>query len=269
MPAGVRRALTGCAWLAAGVLLGCSSTEQTLRPAQDARLVAGMDNAAFAASDGVQIIAQTSAWPGNAPITAKVTPVHVKITNDGALPIRVQYQDFALVASDDKRFVAIPPLQTEGVVRQHVIGPIAPRFTHSGFMVAPYYAYAYPGIAAYAGPFPYDDVYYDTHYDYWADVQLPTAEMVAWALPDGVLDHGGTLDGYLYFQNIPDSEHQVQFRAQLMTAPALQPQVATGGVAAPSESSQAKSQEQKSTPVSAPPVSETKTITILIPFAFK
>jgi hypothetical protein len=47
---------------------------------------------------------------------------------------------------------------------------------------------------------------------------LPTQDMVKRALPEGRLENGGTIAGFLYFQGVADRERQVILQAQLMDA---------------------------------------------------
>jgi hypothetical protein len=56
------------------------------------------------------------------------------------------------------------------------------------------------------GPFDFDWDYYPTYYRVWG-VHLPTRDMIRHAIPEGVLENGGRLSGFLYFPKV-DRRHQ-------------------------------------------------------------
>ena len=47
---------------------------------------------------------------------------------------------------------------------------------------------------------------------------LPTEDMMKSALPEGTLAPGGTMTGFLYFQNVGEREGEVTLRARLVDA---------------------------------------------------
>jgi hypothetical protein len=98
-------------------------------------------------------------------------------------------------------------------------GPRAnePRFRHKGFYVAPNVEPLYPGIAAWPYFYPWDGTYYDRLYAEWPRT-LPTMDMVNEALPAGVLDQGGSISGFLYFQKVVNREPRVEFEMKLVDA---------------------------------------------------
>ena len=108
---------------------------------------------------------------------------------------------------------ALPPLEIEGSVQE----PVQEAFGYRGFVGAPHYAGRYRHFPLHAGPYPYDPFYYDTYYDYWAEIDLPTQEMIGRALPEGVLEPGGYVQGWLYFEKVSDdASSRVVFRADLV-----------------------------------------------------
>jgi hypothetical protein len=78
---------------------------------------------------------------------------------------------------------------------------VRPWFTYSRFYAAPYFNSYYSGVPNYPGEFSIDAPYHQ-HYDgYWdGRAVLPTPEVIARAMPEGVLNPGGRLDGYVYFE---------------------------------------------------------------------
>ncbi|QBQ54355.1 hypothetical protein [Nitrosococcus wardiae] len=209
--------------LGMGLLAAGCTPMADLTPAPAANEVARLQEAAIDRVNGVRLIAQANEWPGPQPIREEVTPVRVVIDNLSGMPLRLRYSDFALVATDGMRYTALPPYRIEGSVLEPVLAggytPVAdPDFVYDGFTVAPLYGPVYPTLGAYPGTFAYDPFYYDTYGTYWATLPLPTAAMRAWALPEGVLDAGGHLEGFLYFERVPEEQRRVTFRADLVDA---------------------------------------------------
>jgi hypothetical protein len=198
-------------------LAGCASTGD-LAPAETARAVPALDRAARVDVNEITLIAQSVAWPGEALIAQRVTPLRVTISNNGQEPVLIRYGDFKLIGSSGMAYRALPPLAISGTV--DVATPrgavIQPGFEHHRFGVASRYGPAYPGVEVYRGSFDYDRYYHDTYYGHWDVKQrLPTPEMVAVALPEGVIEPGGYVTGWLYFQKVDDDEIQVRFLADL------------------------------------------------------
>lgn len=198
--------------------LGCSRGLD-LAPAATADRVVGLDDAARAASNDVEVVVQADDWPGDAPIDMAVTPLRVRIENRGDIPVRIRYADFELVGSSGETYRALPPYKIEGVVPRMVgtYDPIYPSIDYYGFGVAPPYSPVYPGMRAFSGPFDYYPGYYDNYYRDWQD--LPTTDMLVRAIPEGVLQPGGHIEGYLYFQPVDaDEETSIRFVSELVDA---------------------------------------------------
>lgn len=205
------------------ILLGAGCGPADLKPAPTANEVARLDEAAVDRVRGVKVIAQADEWPGPLPIRNEVMPVRVVIDNRSQMPLRLRYSDFALVAADGTYYAALPLYQIEGSVREPVLiggyTPLAdPELIYHNFMIAPLYHPLYPTLVAYPGTFAYDPFYYETYATYWTMLPLPTEAMFEWALPEGVLEAEGHLDGYLYFERIPEEHSRVTFRANLVNA---------------------------------------------------
>jgi hypothetical protein len=103
------------------------------------------------------------------------------------------------VGEQGASYRAIPPRRVTGLVDSEEY--IQPRFTYGQFYAAPYYRGYYSGVPAYSGEFLLDVPYHESYDSYWdGRAILPTPDMIARALPEGVLNPGGRLDGYVYFQ---------------------------------------------------------------------
>ena len=60
----------------------------------------------------------------------------------------------------------------------------------------------YPGLTTFAGPLMCDPFFYASYYPRFVQLQLATGDMVQKALPEGALQPGGRMTGFLYFDNV-------------------------------------------------------------------
>ncbi len=202
------------------LLPGCATT--TLQPAADASRAPG--GGAVASTAGVEIVTMTPDFPGIVDIEGAVTPVKVRITNEGPNPVLIRYGDFMLTGADGTTYDALPLRRIDTTVSAPVglYDPIlSPRFRYRGFRVAPYYSGIYPGIPRFGDPFVFGRYGwggYDAAFGgNFARVRLPTPEMYRNVLPEGVLDPGGSLEGWLYFQHVGRREGALSFNASVMS----------------------------------------------------
>lgn len=205
------------------ILAACSAPGTELAPAPQADESTSLSEAAVDRVEGVRMVAQSQAWPGVTEIKREVTPLRVEIENSSQVPLRIRYDRFTLVGPQGQRYSALPPYGVEGSVEEPTLtegyAPVtAPTFQYDNFYVAPYYAPAYPTLTPYADPFHHDPYYYDRYATVWQSVSLPTEEMVAEVLPEGVLDPGGRVEGFLYFERVDPDLPRVRFRADLVSA---------------------------------------------------
>lgn len=79
-------------------------------------------------------------------------------------------------------------------------------------------AFLFMDLQAHGHPFLFDPLYYEHYYPYWrqARVELPTAEMLRFALPEGMLEEGGVLAGFLYFEPVDAEVSPVTFQADVV-----------------------------------------------------
>lgn len=195
----------------AGVLLSCAP-RGILRPAPDASLIPREKRMAFAEAAGIRLVADPGAWSGDpAALPQYFTPIHVTIENKGNRPVRIQYQDFSLEDSTGFQALPLPPHHITGTIAAAPPAPsVYPGYTYHKFYLYPYYApYYVRGLSMWADPFDYDAFYYDHYYSYWR-TPLPTQDMIANAIPEGVLNPGGRLSGFVYFQKPQTSADRVE-----------------------------------------------------------
>lgn len=199
-------------------LFACSGNRPDLAPAPGAMPApSGPGSGAVATVEGVTMEARAGAWRGLPQnLEAESIPLLVEITNDSDRTIRLRYNDLQLVAPGGQTFHAIAPFRVEGDVSQTVD---VPAFTATRFRLAPYLSRYYPRYDLVTGDFVYDPLYYDTYVPTRVRVDLPTADMIRMALPEGVLDPGGRISGFLYFEDVEDLNiPQVEFTAALVDA---------------------------------------------------
>ncbi len=217
-----------------------------LKPDPAAPRAPGNPNAAFAEVAGVKVVVAGDAWdadPKNLPTV--LTPVKVMLENQSGRPLKINYDEFKLAGSSGFTYSAIPPMEARVVLSQTsrreikivlaayqqgspsgqagggqsrtAPAPVQSRVVADRFFVAPHFAWYYPGWTAWPYPFAYDPFYYDRLMAYLPK-ELPTKDMLAEALPAGVLQPGGRVSGFVYFQGIADRETRVKFEMDLVDA---------------------------------------------------
>jgi hypothetical protein len=154
---------------------------------------------------GVTVTVKADAWSGQPAELTEVIPLLVTIENNSRVPVRLRYAEFSL-AGDGERGSALPPFEITGTETEPIgttgliDGPYP--FPLRGFYVAPHYSRFYPRLRVFPGPFAYDPLFYSRRFPVFRRFQLPTGDMVQKALPEGVLEPGGRVTGFLYFEDI-------------------------------------------------------------------
>lgn len=202
---------------------GTSRAESPTTASAEAKANAESQNVA-----GVDVTVRIDNWGGPARISSEVTPVRVTIRNESGVPLAIRYREFYLVDADGKAYRALPVYDVDGLVEADGAAleddklELAARRALA-FKFAPYYAKYDPDVDVYTGTFETDADYLTTYGPELEVRALPTKTMWRAALPEGVLQPGGYLDGYLYFQHLPDGA-DASFRATF-------PQAASQGAA--------------------------------------
>ena len=197
--------------------------EKVLEPGAGAELAPGRANVAEAAAAGVSVKVTGDSWKGDPQnLGTLFTPVRVTLENHSGKTLRVSYRDFSLAGGSGFNYAAIPPIKARGTLSSAREAPSSPTlqlagWEHRGFQVAPHYSYLYPGLSPWTGPFAYDPFYYDNFYARWPE-KLPTQDMLSEALPEGVVQDGGSVSGFVYFQSVTNRESAVQFDMNLVDA---------------------------------------------------
>ncbi|MBS1148818.1 MAG: hypothetical protein H6Q89_516 [Myxococcaceae bacterium] len=228
-------------WMICALALAGCVAEPVLIPARGASVLTGTPGVAFAEEAGIKVFLNGDAWRGDpSGLSELMTPIKVSIENRSGVRLRLTFQDISLLGASGFRYPALAPMTGEPKVSELVPNASAPvgkvvlipvaaqqapaqpavyprsRIHHQGFMVAPHYYAYYPGVPAWSLAFPYDPFYYQRYQDVWPTL-LPTQDMLAEAMPEGVLEDGGRISGFVYFQNV-SKEQQVRFEMRLVDA---------------------------------------------------
>jgi hypothetical protein len=218
----------GC--VLAGLIAGCIPETQ-LQPRPDARSLAGDPSAAVAETDGVRLIADGAAWKGTpSNLERRLTPVEVRLENHSGRTLNVRYTFFDLLGESRFQYAALAPMSLKDATdaQPSCVAGYTPRYWSLGASWGPRRGWrqGYPGRTPW-WPSPYYDPFYDPFYGptpyVRCDEPLPTRDMLEQALPEGTLENGGTISGFLYFQGVGAREHQVTLQARLVDATTGEP----------------------------------------------
>ena len=194
-------------------LLGiCGCSHAGLVPASSAKVIAGAPKAAFQEAAGVRCSADTVAWPDGAPKPPEsVVAVKVRVRNESGKPIRLLAADFVLVGKSGQKYRPIPVLPLGG----ETLPRLNPVYASVKFYVAPRFRAAYPTLEPWSAALERDQALYDRQFERWGKGR-PTLQMIRMALPEGVLEDGGLISGFLFFESPLDDEDRVNFQADFL-----------------------------------------------------
>ena len=151
---------------------------------------------------GVEVGARANAWRGGpAHLPRLVTPVHVRLANRGSVPVRVDPRTFAL-AFQDGRLAAMLPADVRGMTPE----PASAALAQAGAALGPTRARSGAGWALNE---PALDPRVDPSHEPDRTWELPSADMLALALPDGVLAPGREVSGFVYFERAPRQAREI------------------------------------------------------------
>lgn len=187
-------------------VVGCSSAHRFI-PSSQVERASGDPSAAVVRRAGVTLIADAEGWSGPpAGVARVVTPIHVRILNDSDAPLAVRYLAFRLVSDLGREVRPLPPVAIDR--SRPLRTRAAPSLEGNRFRLAPYYRDLLGDEVDYwTGGFHFDPYYYDEYLRWRAD--LPTESMVERALPEGVIQPGGWVAGFLYFEGVEDEAAEV------------------------------------------------------------
>jgi hypothetical protein len=169
----------------------------------------------MANGEGIEVRVGERQWSGSpGDLATLVTPLYVRVHNGSDQPVQIAYRNLTL-DTNGMQASAIPPFH----IQRAAGAPTelaATAYTHDSFLLYSPYANFYPAAPLWGEPWDFDPVYYDRMYGVWAP-SLPTRDMLRLALPEGVLQPGGTAAGFLYFKT-PSDPGQAAFSLELVQA---------------------------------------------------
>jgi hypothetical protein len=191
--------------------LGACATEPELLPTSGHRSAIGRRSLAVESRDGVTVTADGGGWDSSPKeLATEVTPIWITLQNATGRPLRVQYDEFTLRGASGATYIALAPYILRAS-RSRPVFKVPDGGYFDKFQVAGYLGPFYPWLRVWDGPLPYGP---SIHSVPWRE-RLPTADMLDRALPEGVLENGGTASGYLYFQKVRPGEAEMSFLAGL------------------------------------------------------
>lgn len=193
---------------------GCAPQQAALTPAPSAQEEPGATKAATAEVAGVRVTVAPDQWTGPPATIPEVRALHAAIDNRSGRPLRLRYNEFRLMSPAGTTATALPPHQIE---RTAVTAIPQPAFHSHRFWVAPHHTHFYPHMTPWPHRFAFDEAYYTRHYGLWHEY-YPTQEIVEQAIPEGVLDDGGQVAGFVYFQEIDPELTRITFTMELVDA---------------------------------------------------
>ena len=173
--------------------------------------------AASTTEAGVEVVATTRAWRGwPKDLSRFVTPVHLRLVNRGSVPLRVGYQDFALVPPTGQPLAAVLPQEVRGVTFE----PPPAGLPSAGFALgAQGYAgesdWVMPGQTLWTSAYPVGRV--------GEQFALPTPDILIGALREGVLAPGAGISGFVYFERLPPHTESAELTTRLIDASSGEP----------------------------------------------
>ena len=158
---------------------------------------------ASAGAGGVEVSAALGAWRAWPPELGRVvTPVRVSVSNRGDKPVRVDVTRMALALPAGGRLAAMLPAD----VRAAVVSPAPAALPQAGLALG--HTRENSG-AGWAINEPALDPHPDATLAPERTWDLPSPDMLALALPEGVLAPGRTATGFVYFERPPRSVREV------------------------------------------------------------
>lgn len=208
--------------LISGCLLAAScSVEPQLVSDADAERLEATRTAARAQTGGVKVFIEADAWRGRpVALSEVVTPVRISVENSSGRPLRIAYADFTL--RGQKQYHALAVLERDetplsmGSMAVVLTGTaeaerplIAPRFGSRGFFIAPFYQRQFPRYEPWPRSLDRDPALSVERPRLRAN--LPSRDMVAEGVPEGVVESGGFVSGFVFFDRVEPGEKRVVF----------------------------------------------------------
>jgi hypothetical protein len=184
-------------------------------PASTTRVIPDAPGFAVVEQDGVRLAASGDDWTARpADLPDRLTPVRVRIVNHSGCALQILYSRFALAGARGRLYRPLPPVLLFHERPVDSAGTVRPFFASANFFVRQAYRDVYPSLPPWPTRLPSEDRFYEHQYKLWGR-NLPTPEVQRMGLPEGVLDNGGQISGFLFFENATGRERKLLFKADL------------------------------------------------------
>ena len=173
--------------------------------------------------DSVQVTVSSDSWVGSPEVRNEVTPLKITVANNNENPIKITYDNMKLVSEDSTVFTALPIYNLIGTVNDVQLAPehnviVESEIDHDRFYIYPMYTRVYNNIPITDYKYFEDPSYYSQYYSEWNETGMPTAGMRNLALPEGILDNGGSISGFVYFQKVDADVESVELSMDIINA---------------------------------------------------
>jgi hypothetical protein len=194
-------------------VVGCVQRSELI-PAPEVSTPTEAPKVATAEVAGVRVLVTPDKWQDQPRRLPYIQDLHVAVENQSGIPLRLRYSEFELVSATGFTASPLPPYQ----IRQTAIEPVLhPAFYSHRFRVAPHHVQHFPTLGPWPSRFDFDEGFYRHQYGLW-EPHLPTRQMLEVAIPEGVIDDGGQVSGFLYFQELDPDMARVTFTMELINA---------------------------------------------------
>lgn len=184
--------------------LGCAGGQDPAlgaEPQQPQTTMLAVNDAEIGRQSGVQIrvspVSRTSRYANE----GAQRPVHLEIRNESGRPLSIRHEAIALEHSGGEPMAAVPVVRLAEDVPGVAGAPI--EFEQREFRIASEYAERYPDIPVYEGAFEVTAIDAYRAGEAMEPIGLRDVELLADALPEGVLMSGGRVAGVVWFSEIP------------------------------------------------------------------
>jgi hypothetical protein len=202
---------------------GCVWHGRRLVPANSAHPAPGLSAAAVEDAAGIAITVEVDAWPRDVtPLERSVTPVRVTVDNHSGRAVLVRHYDFALRGGSGQAYAALAPDEVAVASADQPVTVVQPIFGPAGQAgssnrrLMPPGPQPVPGLNRWETSFPYNSDYF---HGYTVTPEVRRVQAVVRALPEGIVQDGGTVRGFVYFAGGAYGERRVLFEASLLKSP--------------------------------------------------
>jgi len=173
--------------------------------------------------DSVTVTVSSDAWNGNDEVKKEVTPLKIKVENNNEKPIEITYDKLSLVTKDGDLYAALPIYDVRGdldkaeLIMEDTI-TVKTEMNYDRFYLYPMYTHVINDVPVSQYQYFGKESYYKKYYADWKDTGMPTSAMRNLALPEGTLENGGSISGFVYFQKVDPDLKEITLNMAIVNA---------------------------------------------------